>query len=127
MVSWWRTVSYFNNEPIKIGYIELMNDAYGSSGSFVSRVSSKYIGHNTYIGKRSHLCSKPTPIHGPVNKFDFYYSYSRSHFSWLPQAVVKELINCLSQKVSYASVKIDPVFNGFSINELKSHLQICYP
>ena len=39
-----------------------MNDAYGSSGSFGSRVSSKYIGNNTYTGRRSNLYSKPTPI-----------------------------------------------------------------
>ena len=32
-----------------------MNDAYGSSGSFGSKVRSKYIGHNTYTGRRSKL------------------------------------------------------------------------
>ena len=53
----------------------MMSSAYGSSGSFGSRVSSKYIGHNTYTGKRSNFCSKPTPIHGPVHKYDLNYSY----------------------------------------------------
>ena len=48
-----------------------MTDAYGLSGSFVSIVRSKYIGHNTYTVRRSHLRSKPTPIHGPVYKSDY--------------------------------------------------------
>ena len=48
MVSWWGTDSYFNNEQIQIGDIEIMTAAYGSSGSFGSRLSSKKIGHNTY-------------------------------------------------------------------------------
>ena len=37
MVSWWQTYSYFNNQEIRIGDIELMDDAFGSSGSFGSR------------------------------------------------------------------------------------------
>ena len=64
-----------------------MNAAYGSSGSSGSRVRSKYIGYNTYTGRRSNFCSNPTPIHGPVHKYDLNYSYSRSHFSRLPQSV----------------------------------------
>ena len=32
MVSWLGTYSYFNNEPIKIGDIEIMTAAYSSSG-----------------------------------------------------------------------------------------------
>ena len=75
-----------------------MNYAYGSSGSFGSRFRSKCICMNTYTGIMSNFRSKSTPIHGPVNKYEF--SYSRSHFSWLPQAVHKVLINGLSRKVS---------------------------
>ena len=97
--------------------IENMISAYVSSGSFGSRVSFKYIGHNTRTGIRSHLRSKPAPIYGPVNKYDFNYSYSRSHFSRLPQAVAKKIINCLSQKVNYASKIIDTVIDEFSPNE----------
>ena len=62
MVPWWGTDSYFNNEQIQIGDIEIMNSAYGSSGSFVSRIRSKYIGHNAYTGRRSNFCSKPTHL-----------------------------------------------------------------
>ena len=125
IVSWWEKYSYLNNEPIKIGDIKIMTAAYGSSGSFGSRVRSKYIGHTTYTGRRSNFCSKPVPIHGPVYKSNFIYSYSRSHFSWLPQAVAKKLIYFLSQKDSYSSKIIYPVLNGFSTNEVISHLHIC--
>ena len=69
-----------------------MTSAYGSSGLFVSRVSSKSIGHNIYTGRIINFRSKPTPIHGPVQKSYLNYSYSRSHFSRLPQAVAKNLI-----------------------------------
>ena len=31
----------------------------------------------------------------------------------------------MSQKVRYASLKIDPVINGFNPNEVKSHFHIC--
>ena len=55
-----------NNYHIQIGDIEIMDVAYGSSGSFRSRLRSKYIGYNTYTIRRSHFRSKPTPIHGPV-------------------------------------------------------------
>ena len=68
MVSWWGTGSYFNSEPIQIGDIEIMTPAYGLSGSFGSRVSSKSIGHTTYTVRRSNFRSKPTPINGPVHK-----------------------------------------------------------
>ena len=34
MISCWGTDSYFNNEQIQIGDIEMMTSAYGSSGSF---------------------------------------------------------------------------------------------
>ena len=54
--------------------IEIMTSAYGSSGLFGSIVSFRYIGHNTYTGRRINLCSKPTPIHGPVHKYDFNHS-----------------------------------------------------
>ena len=93
-----------------------MISAYGSSGSFGSRVRSKYIGYNTYTGIISHFCSKPSPIHGPVNKSDMNCSYLRSHFSKLPQAVAKNIINHFSQKFSYASKIIDPGIDGFRPN-----------
>ena len=113
---WWK---------IKISDVELMNYAYGSSGSFGSRVRSKSIEYNTYTGRRSNSCSKPTPIHGLVHKFYLNYSYSISHFSWLPQSFYKEIINRLSQKVSYASMKVDLVMNVFSPNEVDCCLHIC--
>ena len=47
MVSWWVTDSYFNNELIQTGDIEIMSSAYGSSGSFGSWVMCKSIGNNT--------------------------------------------------------------------------------
>ena len=56
-------------------------------------------------------------------KSDLNYSYSRSHFSRLPQSVAKNLVCCLSHKVSYASKIIDPVINVFSSNDLSSHLK----
>ena len=48
-----------------------MNSAFGLSVSFVSRVRSKCIGHNTCTYRRSNLCSKPAPIYGLVQKVDF--------------------------------------------------------
>ena len=99
MVSWWGNYSYFNNEQIKIGHIEIMTYSYGSSVSSGSILRSKYIGHNTYTGRRSNLCSKSAPIHGPVHKYDLNYSYSRSQFSSLPQAVAKKIMYSLSQKL----------------------------
>ena len=94
-----------------------MTSAYGSFGSFGSRVRSKSIGHNTYTGRRINLCSKPTPINVPVHKSYFNYSYSKSRFSMLPQAVAKRMIYRLPQKVIYASKIIDPVINEFSPND----------
>ena len=102
-----------------------MTSVYGTSGLFGSRVRSKYIGHNTYTGRRSNFRSKPTQIPGSVHKSDLNYSYSRSHLSRLPQAVAKKLIYCLSRKVSYASKIIDLVINGFIPNYESSHLHIC--
>ena len=32
MISWWRTYSYFNNKIDQIGNIEMITDAYVSSG-----------------------------------------------------------------------------------------------
>ena len=101
-----------------------MNSAYGSSVSFGSIVKTKYIGNNTYAGRRSNLRSKPTPINIPVHKYDLNFSYSTSHFSWLPQEVSKGLINFVSKKVSYAYMMIVPIINGFSRNKIKRHLQI---
>ena len=90
MVSWWVIDSYFNIEQIQISDIKIMITAYGFSIPFGSIVRSKSNGHNTYIGRRSNLRSKPKPIHGPVHKPDLSYSYSRSHFSRLPQAVAEK-------------------------------------
>ena len=73
-----------------------MVSSYGSSGSFGSRLRSKYIGHNTYTGRRINLRSKPTTIHGLVHKSDSNYSYSGSQFIRLPQAFNKNYcIICL--------------------------------
>ena len=85
MVSWWVRYSYSNNELIQTRYVIIINDAYGSSGSFGSRVRSKYIGHNTYTGIRSNLCSKPTPIHVTFHKSGLKFSYLITHFSSLLQ------------------------------------------
>ena len=74
MVSWWGIYSYFNNEQIQIGDIEIITAVYGLSGSFGSIVRSKSIGNNTYTGRRSNFCSKPIPINGPYQKSDFNYS-----------------------------------------------------
>ena len=63
MVSWWITDSYFNNETIQIGDIEIMTAAYVSSGSFGSIVRSKSIGHNAYTGRRRYFRSKPDQLH----------------------------------------------------------------
>ena len=101
-----------------------MTSAYASSASFGYIVRFKYIGHNTYTSRRSSFCSKPTPIHGTVHKSDLNYSYSRSHFSRLPQAVSKKLIYRLSQKFSHASKIIYPVINGFITNDESNHLHI---
>ena len=119
MISLRGTYSYLNNEQIQIGDIEIMTSAYASSGSFGSIVRYKSILHNTYTGIRSNLCSKPTLIRGTLQKYGLNYSYSISHFSWLPQAVAKQ--NRLSQKVSYDYKIIDPVNNGISPNEVISH------
>ena len=124
MISLWVTDSYFNNEPIQIGYIETMTYVYSSSGPFGSRVSSRYIVHNTYTGRRSNSHSKPIPIHGPVHKNDLNYSCSRSHFSRLPQAVSKKRIYRLTQEVIYASKIIYLDINGYSPNGVSSHFHI---
>ena len=70
MVGNWFIFQYWK---YKIGDIEIMIFAYGLSGSFGSRVRSKCIGHYTYTGIIVNLRSKPTPIHGPVQKFDLDY------------------------------------------------------
>ena len=75
--------------------------------------------------RRSNFCSKPTPIHGLVQKSHLNSSYSRSHFSRLLQAVAKKIIYCLSQKVSNFSKIIDPVINGFITNDEFIHFHIC--
>ena len=78
-----------------------MNAEFGLSGSFESIISSKFIVHNTYTGKRRNFHPKQTPMHGPVNKYELNVSYSRSHFSWLTQAVSKGLISHLYHKAIY--------------------------
>ena len=60
-----------------------------------------------------------------MNKSEFNFSYSRSHFSRLPKAVSEGPMNCLSKKVSYSSMMIDTFINGFSPNEVRSHFHIC--
>ena len=128
MVSLWVIDSYLNNEKFKLVILKLWIlciSEYGSSGSFESRVRSKYIVLNTYKGRRSNVNSEPTPIHGPVHKYDLNHSYSRSHFIRLPQAVAKKIIYHSSQKVIYASKIIDMVINGLSSNDLLSHVHIC--
>ena len=102
-----------------------MNSAYGPLGSFRTIFGQKYIGHNTYKGIRSDFCSKPTPIHGLVNRSEFYYSSSRSHFSWLSQELSKELDNFFSPKGSYYYMTIDPVINRFCPNEVIIHFCVC--
>ena len=74
-----------------------MTSEYCSSESFGSRVRSKYIVHNIYTGRRINFRSKPTPIHIPFHKYDLNYSYSRSHFSRLPQVVSKNNLSFVSE------------------------------
>ena len=74
MVSQWKTNSYLNNKHIQIGDIDIMNSAYGLSGSFGSILRSRYIVNNSYTGRKSNFRSKPTPIHVPVHKSDLNYS-----------------------------------------------------
>ena len=125
MVSWCGIDEYFNNKQTQSSDVELTDTSYGSSGSFGSIVRYEYIGHDTYTGKRSYFRSKPKPIYGPAHKSDLDYSHSRSHFCWFLQTVAKELINFLSQKISYNYIKIDQVINVFSPNEVRSHFHIC--
>ena len=117
MVSWWVIYSYFNIEQIQIGDIEIMISAYGSPGSFGSRVRSKSIVNNTYTGRRSNFHSKPTTFHEPFHKYDFNCPHSRSNFSRLPHLFAKnKFIVCL--KI------IDPVLNVFSPNYVSSYFHI---
>ena len=106
--------------------IEIITASYGSSGSFVSRARYKSIGNKTYTGIRSNFHSKPAPINGPVHKSNLNYSYSRSHFSWLPQAVAKILFFTCLRNVSYNFKLVDPVINEFIPHDVRSHLQIFY-
>ena len=73
----------------------------------------------------SNLSSKPISIHGPVHKSDLNYSYSRGHFSRLPQEAAKDIINHLHHKVSYNYRNMNQFINEFSPNEVKRHLHIC--
>ena len=89
------------------------------------RVRSKYILHYIYTVVRSTFSSKSIPIHGPYNKSELNFSHSRSHFSCLPQAVSKVLINVLSPNFTYAYIMIDPVNNLFCLNKVRIYFQIC--
>ena len=64
-------------------------------------------------------------MHRPVYKPDLKFSYSRRHFSWLPQEVSKRIINFLSQKVSYDSMAVYPIINGFITKEVRIRLYFC--
>ena len=98
-------------KKFKLVMLYLRNDVHGSSGSFGSRVRSECIVHNKYTARIRNLSYKPTPKHRAASKSELNLSYSRNHFSWLSQAVSKELINFLSQKVTHSSTFIDPVIN----------------
>ena len=79
----------------------------------------------THLQVVEKFCSKPTPIHGPVHKYGWDFSYLRIHFSRLPHTAAKGLIDPFYQEVRYASMVIDTIINIFSRNEVKSHLHIC--
>ena len=51
MVSFWVRGSYFNNQQIQIGNIEIMSDSFSFPGYFGSKVGSKCNGHKIYTGK----------------------------------------------------------------------------
>ena len=101
-----------------------MDDTFGSSVVFRSRIRSKCIGHNIFTGIRGNFRKKQTPIYVPVNKTELHFSHSSRHFSLLPQAVSKRLINCLSQKFNYDYMVVDTVINGFIHNEVRSCFHI---
>ena len=99
-ISCWRIYSYFNNEKIQTKDVVLMNYAYGSSGSLGSIVNSNYIVHNTYICRRSNFCLKPTPIHGPVIKYDLdFYTQEVTSVGYHKQFLKESLISCLRKLV----------------------------
>ena len=54
--------------------VVLMNSAFFSSGSFGYIVRLTCIGCIKYTGRSINLRSEPTPIHGPVNKYEFNFS-----------------------------------------------------
>ena len=68
-----KKLKHFDDQLIQTRDAVLINSSYGSSGLFGSRVGSMFIGHNTYTQRRSHFHSKPTPIHGPVNKSELIF------------------------------------------------------
>ena len=104
--------------------VEIMNAAFGASVSFGSIDRSKCIGHTTFSFRSSSFHSKSTPIHGPVHRSEYIFSYFRIYFSWLPQAVPRIIINIFSHKVSYTFMMIDPLINVFIPNEVRSYFQI---
>ena len=61
------------------------------------------------------LCSKPTPIHGPLQNM-ILIIHNREVTSVGYHKEPQKNIFHLSQKVSHASKIIDPVINGFIPN-----------
>ena len=57
---------------ISTRHVVLINTVNGSTGLLGSIFMSEYIRHNTYTHRRISFSSKPTPIHGPVNKPDLF-------------------------------------------------------
>ena len=82
MVSWWGRDSYLSHEQIQSSDVEIINSLFGSSRLFGSRVRSKFIGNDTYTGRRRNFDSKPIAINGPAHKSELFFLYSRIHFSW---------------------------------------------
>ena len=99
-----------------------MTSLYGSSGSFVSILRSKYIVQNTYSGRRINFHSKPTPIQRPAQNLTWII-HTREVTS---VGYHKQFLNLkkLYQKVRYSSKIIDPVINLFIPNEVRSHFHI---
>ena len=81
MLSFGGIYLYFNDKQTQISDIEIMTGAFVSYGYFGSRVRSKFIGHDTFTGRRRNLNTKLTPIHRPVHKSELNFSYSRMHSS----------------------------------------------
>ena len=124
MAFWWVRYSYFNNEKFKLVTFKLLmlhlvcQDHLDIELSLNVFLVMPIKVEGGYSIQNQHQYTDQF-----INQ-NWVFLYSRKHFSWLPQAVSKILINRLSHKVSYASITIDPVINGFSPNELRSHFHI---